>query len=150
MVALIKPSLESDDAKHVINRADMKRENAGIWMKIPISDCALSVSALNGKTVQWNGKSYGHILDPHTGYPVSGAQMAAMATDSATESDALSTALLVAGEDGFDAIASLRPKSLAIACGVRQDSQEVWMKNTGIQADLSSLDFSESGKYPGS
>jgi thiamine biosynthesis lipoprotein ApbE len=39
---------------------------------------------------------------------VTGALLAAVVTASATETDALSTALLVAGESGHDRIASLR------------------------------------------
>gem|GEM_PF-5866167 len=49
------------------------------------------------------------MLDPRSGQPVSNALLAAVALPSATETDALSTALLVGGDAGHDSIKKLRP-----------------------------------------
>jgi thiamine biosynthesis lipoprotein len=76
---------------------------------VPLRDEALSVSAVWGRSFEAGGKTFGHVLDPIGGQPVAGAVLAAVALPSATETDALSTALLVAGESGHDQIASLRP-----------------------------------------
>lgn len=62
---------------------------------VPLRDEALSVSAVSGKAFVRRGKTYGHVLDPRTGYPVHGAVLAAVAHQSATTCDALSTAFLV-------------------------------------------------------
>lgn len=60
---------------------------------------SLSVSAVWGKGFSHEGRFYGHVIDPRTGQPTQGAILAAMILPSATESDALSTALLIrAGE----------------------------------------------------
>ena len=64
---------------------------------VALNDEALSVSAVWGKAFEANGKTYGHVLDPRSGYPVSGAVLTAVAGPSATTCDALSTALLVLG-----------------------------------------------------
>jgi FAD:protein FMN transferase len=56
-----------------------------------------------------DGKTFGHVLDPRTGRPVRGALLAAVTLPSATETDALSTALLTLGANGHDQIANLRP-----------------------------------------
>jgi thiamine biosynthesis lipoprotein len=77
---------------------------------VPLRDEALSVSAVWGRSFEAGGKTFGHVLDPIGGQPVAGAVLAAVALPSATETDALSTALLVAGESGHDQIASLRPQ----------------------------------------
>lgn len=74
-----------------------------------LKDEALSVSAVWGKFFQAEGKSYGHVLDPRTGQAVNAAVLAAVVLPSATETDALSTALLVRGAEGQAAIAALRP-----------------------------------------
>ncbi|MGC8668756.1 MAG: FAD:protein FMN transferase [Chthonomonadales bacterium] len=63
-----------------------------------LEECALSVSAPHGKAFRADGRQYGHVLDPRRGCPVEGALLAAVRCPSATDSDALSTALLVLGE----------------------------------------------------
>ena len=69
----------------------------------------MSVSAVWGNSFQVAGRTYGHIIDPRTGEPAIGTVLAAVVLPSATETDALSTALLTLGAAGHDAIASLRP-----------------------------------------
>jgi len=69
----------------------------------------MSVSAVWGKSFVSGGKMLGHVLDPRIGEPVSNAMLAAVALRSATETDALSTALLVAGGAGLDEITRVRP-----------------------------------------
>ncbi len=64
---------------------------------IQLRDEALSVSAISGRSFQMNGKLYGHVLDPRTGYPANATLLAVVLSPSATETDALSTALLISG-----------------------------------------------------
>lgn len=72
---------------------------------VSLRDESLSVSATWGKSFRDGGTTYGHVIDPRTGEPVTGERMAAVVVPSATDSDALSTALLVLGDS---ASASLR------------------------------------------
>jgi FAD:protein FMN transferase len=76
---------------------------------IPLKDEALSVSAVWGKYFMADGKTFGHVLDPRTGYPVERSLLAAVALPGATETDALSTALLVSGAADHEKIFELRP-----------------------------------------
>src|SRR5580704_1224381 len=76
---------------------------------VVLRDNALSVSAVWGKSFEAGGKKFGHVIDPRTGWPVNNAVQAAVVLPSATETDALSTALLVMGLEGHDAISRLRP-----------------------------------------
>ena len=76
---------------------------------VSLCDEALSVSAVWGKFFHAEGRKFGHVLDPRTGQPVARAALALVALPSATETDALSTALLVEGAEGQDRIARLRP-----------------------------------------
>jgi thiamine biosynthesis lipoprotein len=82
---------------------------------VELHDAALSVSAAWGKSFEAKGKTYGHIIDPRTGYPADAADLAAVVLPSATETDALSTALLTLGLDGHDKIVGLRPQIRALA-----------------------------------
>lgn len=84
---------------------------------LPLRDEALSVSAVWGKSFHAEGKVYGHEMDPRTGQPADAAVLAAVVTPSATESDALSTALITVGLAGHEAIARLRPgmRTLVVA-----------------------------------
>jgi len=72
---------------------------------IELCDEALSVSALHGKAFVIADRTYGHVLDPRTGEPVSRALAAAVAGPSPAVCEALSTALLVLGSSGFAVIA---------------------------------------------
>src|SRR6266851_4117360 len=97
----------------IASAADPARESEkaklGLLAILPLHNEALSVSAVWGKSFQSGNKTYGHVLDPRTGEPASRALLAAVAHTSATETDALSTALLTVGSAGHDAIARLRP-----------------------------------------
>ena len=84
---------------------------------VPLKDEALSVSAIWGKSFEAEGRTLGHVLDPRTGTPVSGAVLSAVVSRSAGEGDAFSTALLVCGREEQEQISRLRPglKTLVVA-----------------------------------
>jgi thiamine biosynthesis lipoprotein len=95
---------------------------------VSLCDEALSVSAVWGKSFKAGEKRLGHVIDPRTGRPASDSLMAAVVMPSATETDALSTALLIGGKSGFRTISGLRPamKTLLVtrdesACGFAVD-----------------------------
>lgn len=62
-----------------------------------LRDSALSVSAIHGKSFEMDGRRYGHVMDPRTGWPASAARSAVVTGPRSLECDALSTALLVLG-----------------------------------------------------
>lgn len=82
---------------------------AGHGEVVRLRDETLSVSAVWGRAFVADGRMLGHVIDPRLGEPVMAASMAAVRLPSATESDALSTALLVLGEAGRNRLATLRP-----------------------------------------
>jgi thiamine biosynthesis lipoprotein ApbE len=85
-------------------RDNMSRTNGGPTAcpgptkSVILRDLSLSVSAPHGRFFEHDGRRYGHVIDPRTGEPVEGALLAAVVGPSPTETDALSTALLVLGE----------------------------------------------------
>lgn len=68
---------------------------------ITLQDASLSTSASYEQYWEIGGKRYSHILDPRTGWPVEPLASVTVIAPTATESDALSTAVYVAGlEEG--------------------------------------------------
>jgi thiamine biosynthesis lipoprotein len=84
---------------------------------VTLRDEALSVSAAHGKAFEADGRLLGHVIDPRTGQPVAGAQLAAVAMTSATDSDALSTALLTLGETWLSRFRERWPEARAWVVG---------------------------------
>jgi thiamine biosynthesis lipoprotein len=76
---------------------------------VALADLALSVSAARGKSFVANGRRYGHVMDARSGEPAVGAAAAAVVGASASECEALSTALLVLGESWRSTIAERFP-----------------------------------------
>lgn len=95
-------------------------------MVIPLQDSSLSVSAVWGKSFTQEDICYGHVLDPRTGRPAQNTLLAAVACPSATDSDALSTALLVLGEPF---LASLRPEARALVA-VKEPGSDLRVRST--------------------
>ena len=75
---------------------------------VPLKDEAMSVSGVQVNSFVAGGRTFGHIIDPRTAEPALGAVLAAVVLPSATETDALSTALLTLGKEGQERIAGLR------------------------------------------
>lgn len=75
---------------------------------VPLENESMSVSAIWGRSFQSGEKSYGHVIDPRTGQPAEAALLSAVVLPSATETDALSTALLTMGSAGLRRLAEIR------------------------------------------
>lgn len=101
---------------------------------VPLHDEAMSVSAVWGRSFQAEGKTFGHVLDPRTGWPVSEAVLAAVVLPLATETDALSTALLVLGREGRPQFAELRPGMKTVLAAEAQGEFRVETHGLAITA----------------
>ncbi|MEY2429692.1 MAG: FAD:protein transferase [Verrucomicrobiota bacterium] len=103
-----------------------------ILAAVPLRDEALSVSAVWGKSFQEGGKTFGHVINPQNGEPANAALLAAVILPSATETDALSTALLTLGRDGHQTIAKLRPGMRTLL--LTEANGEIRIETNGIAA----------------
>ncbi|HZR19954.1 MAG TPA: FAD:protein FMN transferase [Verrucomicrobiae bacterium] len=83
-------------------------ESTAPFAVVSLRDESLSVSAIWGKFFHSNGQTFGHVIDPRSGQPANRAILSAVILPSATETDALSTALLTVGPEGHDRLAALR------------------------------------------
>jgi thiamine biosynthesis lipoprotein len=64
---------------------------------VRLRDAALGVSGAGEQSFASDGKRYGHILDPRTGWPVEGRVYVAVVAPTAALADALATAFFVGG-----------------------------------------------------
>lgn len=80
----------------------------------PLEGRALSVSAVWGKSFQSGSRRMGHVMDPRSGLPVSHTQLAAVSLASATECEALSTALLTLGSAWIPSLRQQWPSAKAV------------------------------------
>jgi FAD:protein FMN transferase len=62
-----------------------------------LSDCSLSTSGSNVQYFRHQGKRYGHIIDPRTGWPADQLLSVTVIAPTAAQGDALSTAFFVGG-----------------------------------------------------
>ena len=60
---------------------------------------SLSISDSGEQTTTIDGETFGHVLDPRTGLPISRDLMIAVEANDAAEADALSTAFLINGRE---------------------------------------------------
>ena len=90
------------------------REPEGVLGNVALDGTALSVSAVHGKFFTEGDARYGHVLDPRLGKPVQGTLLAAVVCSSATDSDALSTALLAGGEELFPVLGAFQADAGAL------------------------------------
>jgi len=106
---------------------------------VSLHDEAMSVSAVWGKSFQSGGKTLGHVLDPRNGEPASRAMFAAVALPSATETDALSTALLIEGKAGIDQITGLRPGTRALVANRTEERLDVQTRGIAMLIENSGI-----------
>ncbi len=86
----------------------LRQPNGEVVGLATFSDQAISISGSLGQSRQVEGQRYGHIIDPRTGRPVQRDLLACVVAPSAAQAEALSTALLILGEqEGLDLIEQL-------------------------------------------
>jgi FAD:protein FMN transferase len=98
---------------------------------VELNNQALSVSAVSGKFFTSEGKTYGHVIDPRTGWPATDALLGAVVTDSAAASDALSTAILLASDDNLRQLEDKVPGIRYIQA--RMEDGKVRLRTAGIE-----------------
>jgi thiamine biosynthesis lipoprotein len=128
-VAIDAPQLGAPAPRAVATGSDPP---PGVVALAELKDESLSVTAVWGKAIEVNGKRYGHVIDPRTGWPVSSSCLAAVVLPSATDTDALSTALLCLGPDGQDLLRRLYPDIRTLVASPLEGSSSVRISNRGF------------------
>ena len=82
-----------------------------------------------------DGKKYGHILDPRTGWPASGTYTATVLAPTAAEADALATAFYTSGFDGTSDFCSNRPEIGAVLVCPNANKNSIVVHAFNMHAD---------------
>jgi thiamine biosynthesis lipoprotein len=86
----------------------------GAKAHVHLRDQALGTSGSDNQFFIHNGRRYGHLLDPRTGWPAEGLLTASAITTSAAEADALSTAFYILGVEGTRQYCKSHPEVTAV------------------------------------
>ena len=79
-----------------------------------LTDQALGTSGSGSQFFHYQGKRYGHILDPRTGWPAEQVLAATVIAPTAEQADALSTAFYVLGVAGAQSYCQTHPEISAL------------------------------------
>jgi len=100
---------------------------------VSLRDQGLGGSSGWGRRLAAGERVYGHVLDPRMGEPVADTWLAAVALPSATESDALATALLVDGCAGMERLAQGRPEARMLIGGCADGAGSFRLRSYGFE-----------------
>ncbi len=96
-------------------------------MELRLSNRALGTSGTQFQSFRHQGRRYGHILDPRTGWPAQGVLSATALAPTAALADALSTAFYVLGPEAALSYCRQRPEvaALIVCPAARGDGLEI-------------------------
>jgi FAD:protein FMN transferase len=105
-----------------------------VFAVFPVHDSAVVTSGSYEKFVLLNGKHYTHIINPVTGYPVSGLSSVTVMGPSAEMANGFSTSIMVLGKEAGLALIALHPE---LSCIMVTDSGKVFAsKNIDLKKYL--------------
>jgi thiamine biosynthesis lipoprotein len=96
-----------------------------------LNNRALGVSAEHGRAFTVGGQTFGHIIDPRTGYPVRKSVLSACLAPTGALADALSTALLVSGATELPILKSRFPEVAFLIVEREDDREALSLKTCG-------------------
>lgn len=98
-----------------------------------LRDEALSTSGSGTQFFEHQGRRFGHLIDPRTGWPAEGLYSATVIAPTAAEADALSTAAYILGVEGTQQLCDQREdlKALLIAPQESSGGIEIFRFNLG-------------------
>ncbi len=101
------------------------------WLAtIRLRDLCVSTSGDYVQFVSENGRRYGHILDPRTGWPAQGLSSATVVAAQAAPADAWSTALFVLGPAAARRVAASRDDIAAVLVSPAPDRRDtLWVES---------------------
>jgi thiamine biosynthesis lipoprotein len=97
---------------------------------IRLHDDAISTSGNYEQFVDANGKRYGHIIDPRTGWPADGLVSVTVVASTAMECDAWDTGLFVLGSEKARAIAKSHSEFAVVIVEPARTGYIVWVEES--------------------
>lgn len=90
------------------------RATDGPLARLRLCNAALGTSGAGEQFFEADGRRFGHVIDPRTGWPAEGVLSVSVAADEAAVADALATAFLVGGADLAARYCAAHPRTLAL------------------------------------
>lgn len=100
-----------------------------------LRDCALSTSGSEEQFFELDGKRYGHIIDPRSGWPAQHVTSVSVIAHSAAISDALATAFYIGGREVAEKYCAANPEVLAIMLETGAERPLVIGSNRGCRIE---------------
>jgi len=82
--------------------------------RLRLREAALGTSGAGEQFFEADGRRYGHVLDPRTGWPAEGVLSVSVAADEAATADALATAFFVGGAALAERYCAAHPRTLVL------------------------------------
>lgn len=82
--------------------------------RLRLRDCALSTSGSEEQFFEHDGRRYGHLIDPRSGWPAQRMTSVSVVASSAAISDALATAFYIGGREMAERYCATTPEVLAV------------------------------------
>ena len=127
-IAVERPQLPSASIPVTSEPAEEPAEPLAV---IELENEAMSMSAVWGKFFILDGNTYGHVIDPRTGWPAQNALLGCVVVDSATDSDALSTGVLLGSGPEIENLTATFPELRYLQA--RSDSTKIEFQSRGIE-----------------
>jgi FAD:protein FMN transferase len=89
--------------------------------EVVLRDQALGTSGAGTQFFELDGRRFGHLIDPRTGWPASGVYTATAVAATAAEADALATAFYILGPAGTSEYCASHPEVGALLVSSRDD-----------------------------
>lgn len=119
----------------VVGVRDPRRKDRRMAV-LTLRDCAMSTSGSEEQFFEHEGRRYGHIIDPRTGYPSTGVAGVTVVAESAAVSDALATAFYVGGRALAEEYCARRAGLLALVLESGAERPSVLGGNENCEVEL--------------
>jgi thiamine biosynthesis lipoprotein len=104
--------------------------------RLRLRNGALGTSGVALQHVVQDGRRFGHVLDPRTGWPAAGVLSASVVTDDAGAADALSTAMLIGGAPLAERYCATHPGTLVLLTTDDQRTRRFGAARAALVEDL--------------
>jgi thiamine biosynthesis lipoprotein len=104
--------------------------------RVRLRDRFMATSGSDQQSYEIDGRRYGHIIDPRTGWPAAGVVSATAIAPAAAEADALSTAFYVMGVEATRAYCAAHPEVMALMVVPGEAESETQVLKVGIENDV--------------
>lgn len=115
----------------VVGVPDLSREGKRL-AELRLVERALGTSGTRSQYFRYQGRRYGHVLDPRTGYPAEGVLSVTVIAPTAALADGLSTAFYVMGAEKTFEYCQTRPELAAVVVSPADSGEGVEVRSIGL------------------